>query len=166
MSYGQELTIRWLTMFFGPPQYIDYRPDWMNGTELDAYWPYLKIAIEFQGDQHYIPIYGEDNLRQQKRRDGPKRKLCLAQGVSLIRIDAVDLNAPRLKRLIRNIMRRNKRKSPKFLHDKEIYNVLREESQRYRELLREKYNSPSACRKGGYKRKEIVKNAKSPQHQL
>ena len=54
---------------------------------LDFYLPNEKIAIECQGEQHFIPIEhfgGEDGMESRKYRDDLKKKLCEESGVKLI----------------------------------------------------------------------------------
>ena len=45
--------------------------------ELDVYIEDLKLAFEYQGEQHYKPIYCTGrNFEQQQRRDAEKHKAC------------------------------------------------------------------------------------------
>ena len=45
--------------------------------ELDVYPELLKLAFEYQGEQHYRPIIGMGgNFEQQQRRDEEKRRAC------------------------------------------------------------------------------------------
>ena len=63
-----------------------YRPDWLEGLELDIFLPERRIGIEYQGQQHYIPVEhwgGEKALKAQKERDKKKARLCKANGVLL-----------------------------------------------------------------------------------
>ena len=58
------------------------RPNWLKNPatganlELDRYYPFLKIGIEYNGQQHRKKIGGE-----QWERDKLKRHLCAKQGV-------------------------------------------------------------------------------------
>ena len=52
--------------------------------ELDGYNEEHQVAIEFQGPQHYEPIYGERNFRITKRNDKRKRELARYHKVFLI----------------------------------------------------------------------------------
>jgi len=66
------------------------RPKWLNGLELDIYVPDLKVAIEYQGQQHFHPIHawgGERALAQLQNRDQLKAKLCHKAGVTLVTFD-------------------------------------------------------------------------------
>lgn len=53
---------------------------------LDFYLRDYKVAIEFDGIQHFEPIYGEANLIKQKHNDLLKNNLCYEHGISLLRI--------------------------------------------------------------------------------
>ena len=67
-----------------------HRPDWLNGLELDIFIPAHKLAIEYQGQQHFRAIQawgGESSLRLLQGRDARKAKLCAREGIRLIAID-------------------------------------------------------------------------------
>lgn len=67
-----------------------HRPDWLEGLELDLYLPGRRLAIEYQGQQHFHPIKawgGEAALRELQARDARKADLCLALGIRLVPID-------------------------------------------------------------------------------
>jgi len=67
-----------------------YRPDWLNGLELDIYLPELKIAFEYQGQQHFFPIKawgGKKSFQELKKRDLLKKELCKNLDIKLIEID-------------------------------------------------------------------------------
>ncbi len=58
--------------------------------ELDAFVPSLKLAIEYQGEQHFRPLKycgGEKGLQKRKSLDQEKRKACKKNGIILIEID-------------------------------------------------------------------------------
>lgn len=59
---------------------------WLLGLFLDGYNEQHKVAIEYQGEQHYKPVWGLHNLQDTKRRDERKRVLCYRHGVKLIRV--------------------------------------------------------------------------------
>ena len=104
-SYGQDLAREMITRIIGRAPLVDVRPDWLNGLELDLYWPDLGLAVEFQGDQHYLPIAGLPELRAQQRRDRAKRQICRQAGVRLVNLDACDLQPQKLVCKMRCILR-------------------------------------------------------------
>ena len=62
-------------------------PTWLGQLRLDIYLPELALAIEHQGEQHFLPIEafgGENALRKTRERDRRKRTLCKERGVSVI----------------------------------------------------------------------------------
>lgn len=66
------------------------RPDFLKSRfsqknlELDMYNHEMKLAFEYNGIQHYEPIYGEERLQVSLRNDQEKIQLCQQQGVDLI----------------------------------------------------------------------------------
>lgn len=66
------------------------RPDFLKSRfsqknlELDMYNHEMKLAFEYNGIQHYEPIYGEQRLQVSLRNDQEKIQLCQQQGVTLI----------------------------------------------------------------------------------
>lgn len=69
------------------------RPSVLQGLTLDIYVPELRIAMEYQGSQHFEPAYhlgGEKQFRMTLRRDRRKVKLCLENGISLVLFDVSD----------------------------------------------------------------------------
>ena len=74
-----------------PNEYIirHYRPEWLDGLELDIYLPSQRIAFEYQGQQHYHPIRiwgGEAGLVQLQARDRRKMERCEELGIKLIQV--------------------------------------------------------------------------------
>jgi hypothetical protein len=80
------------------------RPSWLinsytgNRLELDLYCPELRLAVEFNGEQHYVVVpkfhpYGARSLYGQQQRDLRKRQKCLEHGVDLIvvKFDVIDI---------------------------------------------------------------------------
>jgi hypothetical protein len=64
-----------------------YRPNFLDGLELDVYIEDLKIGIEYQGIQHYKPVKhwgGKEALERVKARDRKKAELCKLNVVTLI----------------------------------------------------------------------------------
>jgi hypothetical protein len=61
----------------------------MNGRELDIYIPELKLALEYNGQQHYHPVKlfgGEKQFLRQQELDRERRLLCAENGIHLIEV--------------------------------------------------------------------------------
>lgn len=66
------------------------RPKFLGGLEVDVLLPNKRVAVEYQGIQHYRPIEhwgGEEAFRKLQERDKRKRELCEANGVWLVCFD-------------------------------------------------------------------------------
>jgi hypothetical protein len=62
----------------------------LGRQELDIFVPSLKLAIEYQGEQHFKPIDawgGEDALLRGQQRDDEKKQKCERAGLKLIYFD-------------------------------------------------------------------------------
>ena len=62
-------------------------PSWLGRQRLDIYLPDLRLALEYQGEQHYRPIDhfgGEAARRRTVERDRQKKEHCDANAVNLI----------------------------------------------------------------------------------
>lgn len=57
------------------------------GSELDIYFPSLKLAIELNGIFHYEPIFGKEKLERIQENDQNKFQACQSHGISLCIID-------------------------------------------------------------------------------
>jgi len=57
-------------------------------SELDFYFPTLKLAIELNGIFHYEPIYGQDKLNKIQNNDKQKSILCNENGIEFCTIDS------------------------------------------------------------------------------
>jgi hypothetical protein len=94
-SRGETQCKRVVESIFGVP-FEKTRPDFLNNhvtknnLELDCYNADLKIAVEFDGRQHYefVPFFhrNEDAFRAQQYRDYMKQKKCEENGILLIRV--------------------------------------------------------------------------------
>lgn len=64
------------------------RPSWLEGLELDSFNESIKLAVEYNGEQHYkeIPHFHrkENAFQEQQDRDKKKLKLCEENKVDLI----------------------------------------------------------------------------------
>lgn len=56
-------------------------------SELDFYFPQLRLAIELNGIFHYEPIYGADKLEKIQANDQQKSLRCAAAGIEFCTID-------------------------------------------------------------------------------
>ena len=66
------------------------RPDWLDGLEIDIWLPERRLAIEYQGQQHFHPVEawgGAAALSAVQARDARKARLCAELGVHLVTID-------------------------------------------------------------------------------
>jgi len=71
----------------------NYRPEWLEGLELDVFVSDKNIGFEYQGQQHYRPMKhwgGEEAFKRGLERDERKRHICKALGVELIEISYRD----------------------------------------------------------------------------
>ena len=72
------------------PDYLVEReasPEWLERQRFDIYLPEIKLAIEYQGQQHYQPIAifgGEEGFKKNVFRDQLKRDRAKAAGVEII----------------------------------------------------------------------------------
>jgi len=74
--------------YFKPLKVIQHaRLNFLGRQHLDIFIPYYKIALEYQGKQHYEPVDffgGEETFIATKERDERKRKACIDNGIALI----------------------------------------------------------------------------------
>lgn len=64
-----------------------YRGKELQGLELDLWIPELLLGIEYQGEQHYLPLVhwgGEVGLRKREENDKRKKAICKQLGYTLI----------------------------------------------------------------------------------
>lgn len=77
------------------------RPNWLKGLELDIYVPSRRLAIEYQGEQHFLPNQhwgGEEAFLRTQERDRRKQELLDEKGIVLCmfsKADAIELAAVR-----------------------------------------------------------------------
>lgn len=64
----------------------------------DFYIPSLNILIEVDGQYHFFPIRGQQELKAQKERDRRKNSYALAHGINLYRIPYWDLEGGAIKK--------------------------------------------------------------------
>lgn len=88
-AWTSETILYYIVTKLFPDQTIrrHYRPDYLEGLELDIYIEGLNIGIEYQGIQHYKPVKhwgGEESLVRLKERDKKKRSICKKLKIPLI----------------------------------------------------------------------------------
>lgn len=93
LSKGERICGETMEKIYGVP-FISVRPDWLRNPEtgekleLDCYNEELKLAVEYNGEQHYhFPNFTNQTQEQfinQTRRDELKMKMCDQNGVYLI----------------------------------------------------------------------------------
>lgn len=71
-----------------PELHCSYNGHDTIGSELDFYFPTLKLAIELNGIFHYEPIYGDDKLNKIQNNDQQKFKSCIEKEIELCIIDS------------------------------------------------------------------------------
>ena len=54
--------------------------------EIDLFLPELKTAIEIDGPQHFLPLWGEEKLKETIKLDSIKNGLLLSSGYCIIRV--------------------------------------------------------------------------------
>jgi hypothetical protein len=67
--------------------YRHYRPEFLEGLELDIYIEELKLGIEYQGIQHYEPISywgGEEAFEELQKRDMKKQNLAMLNAIPIV----------------------------------------------------------------------------------
>lgn len=81
-----------------------YRPNWLNGMELDIFIPSINLAFEYQGQQHYHSVKawgGERSLKAVQARDKLKKSICEERETKLIAVDYTEpLTELHIKHLI------------------------------------------------------------------
>lgn len=93
-SVGEELCCKIFEEYLERQVLVNRRPNFMRNPEtgrnleLDVYDPITKVAIEYNGVQHYEPTahfnMDRDSVNKQAERDVIKAKLCKDNGIKLI----------------------------------------------------------------------------------
>jgi hypothetical protein len=88
-EWASETTLFYIVQSLFPDATVlrHYRPDFLEGMELDVFVQELSIGIEYQGVQHFESVEhwgGIEALRELQERDEKKRRLCQALGIRLI----------------------------------------------------------------------------------
>jgi len=83
-------------------------PPWLGRQRLDVYLPQLKLALEYQGQQHYQAVSlfgGADSLARTIERDALKKQLCEENSTELIYVRFDDpLTVASLKHKLRRFL--------------------------------------------------------------
>lgn len=108
VSHSELLAKKILDHYFSRFRKLDnYRPVWLQGMELDRFYPDLGLAIEFQGRQHFMRVsefnQTPESFEQQLRNDQRKRVMVEGQGIKLLSLDVFDLKEDRMKRYAEQI---------------------------------------------------------------
>jgi uncharacterized Zn-finger protein len=69
--------------------------------QLDIFIPHINVAIEYQGEQHFFPIYGKNKLKNLKKLDKEKRIACQRKNIVLFYIDYTWKQS---KEIVKNIL--------------------------------------------------------------
>lgn len=111
ISKGEQICKDILNELYPNYKFTKLRPDWLKNDltqknlELDMYNKTLKIAVEFNGKQHYefIPYFHNDieTFEKQKQRDRLKEEKCNQNNIKLICVPYY-LNNNEIKEFIKN----------------------------------------------------------------
>lgn len=158
LSNGESLLREYIALLFPDEDVVyNYRPHWLLGLELDIFLPRIDLALEFNGDQHYVDTeFGP--CKKQIARDRMKRGLCHKNHVSLVVVEAIDLEYTRLRSKIKAKAKHNKKivlqRSPS--ETKRKLSAINKRATKYRKGLIQKYNSPTARQRNGQPRKDAL----------
>jgi very-short-patch-repair endonuclease len=84
--------------------------------EVDLFFPSLMVAIEIDGPQHFLPIYGEKNLNRNIKYDAIKNGFLISRGICVIRVKYMLRNSSQItnNRLLSLIIKELKQIEQKF----------------------------------------------------
>lgn len=86
-KWVSEYKLYTLVKYLFPDAIYQYSAVWLEHQILDIYIPSFKVAIEYQGEQHYVPsdyFGGEERYQIQRKLDKEKRDRCNANCVTLV----------------------------------------------------------------------------------
>ena len=74
--------------------------------ELDRYYAHARVALEFNGPQHYMEtdFAGFEDVVKQQMRDVAKRLICEKRGIRLVVIHPEDLTLKKMIQKVRNLL--------------------------------------------------------------
>jgi hypothetical protein len=106
LGWATEAQVYYMVQSLFPDEPVVHQgsPSWLGWMRFDVYLPLRKVAIEYQGIQHFKPIDyfgGEEGLAKTKERDKKKLELALKNGVHIIYLDYSDpISRDQLKSMI------------------------------------------------------------------
>lgn len=86
-GWVSEVALLDLVRTLWPSAIHQWRPAFLGMQSVDIHVPELGLAIEYQGQQHYVPVTlfgGEEGLKLTQLRDDKKRALLARHGVRLL----------------------------------------------------------------------------------
>jgi len=135
-------------------------PKWLvneigQRLELDGYCKELKIAFEFQGLQHFRPIFDFHNVEKTQKHDILKEQKCKERNIKLIKIPYT-IKKENLQRYIINECRKNNIVLSDVIKDikyTELNVFIPEKLERYRKLAEERNGKCLSVRYESHKQK-------------
>ncbi|QEE36465.1 hypothetical protein FTO60_12530 [Octadecabacter sp. SW4] len=87
---GEALLLNRIISLFPDEEIIHQgSPSWLGRQRFDVWIPRLKVAVEYNGEQHYAPVSqfgGDAGFQATRMRDAKKRQLCAENGVRMVEI--------------------------------------------------------------------------------
>lgn len=128
ISHSEILAKQVMDQYFGDFQKLDnIRPSWLQGLEIDRFYPTLGIVIEFQGDQHFRVVpgmhRGAGDFHKQIRLDTQKSTAIEAKGMKLYPINLYDLDRFRVKNLLKRMAEDGKKYAQKMGYKDDIFKL-------------------------------------------
>ena len=156
ISHSEFTTKQILDTFFGGFKKLDnIRPDWLEGLEIDRYYPTLGIAVEFQGDQHsrIVPIMHKSpqDFQKQIQRDTKKRQILESRGIKLYDLNLLNLDRLRVVNLAKRMAADGANYAKKNGDKDEIYKLSRIRFEEPNDDLMKKVDRLSHIKKTYYK---------------
>lgn len=103
-SMGERIMKKILDREIPSSHYDNYRPSWLGGLELDRYYPQLRTAFEFQGQQHDQFIFtlyeNHDEFLRQVENDLRKKTLLKKKQINLIEIRTKELSLHTIRKIL------------------------------------------------------------------
>lgn len=97
-SHGEKKCRDFLESYYNVP-FTKVRPKFLNGLELDCYNENLRLAVEYNGIQHYkhTPFFHKtfQDFQSQIHRDRMKKKICDQHNITLISVPHTTRDIPR-----------------------------------------------------------------------